>query len=187
MDVTAFRENLETTWEGSAAIGADGTTDGDTADTEEDTAGHAPAPAILNIPRIGLREEVLELGLEDDGTLEVPAEGGDVGWYSPDERAATGYPLVFTGHVDTAAGPAVFARLLELEPGDEVAVTDVGGQVLTYRVDRVADHPVDAYPTLDVFGPAPKDEIRLITCTGVFDDVRQQYEENRVVYASRSR
>jgi sortase (surface protein transpeptidase) len=188
MDVAVFQESLQKNWETSEDPQA-GTPPSDGTDTSQDTAVTGlPAfvPSVLEVPRIGVRQEVQELGLYYDGTLEVPEGANDVGWYSPQTRPDAAYPMIFTGHVDTVAGPAVFARLLDIEPGDHVTVTDTGGQVRTYRVDRVEDHPVDAYPTLDVFGPAPGDEIRLITCAGVFDDVREQYDENRVVYASRS-
>lgn len=194
MDSTAFQEGFQDTWKGSTGDATAEATAEDTVDAPGNAAAGATdvdpvsaIPALLEIPRIAVREEVFELGLDDVGALEVPDEGDDVGWYSPDAIPGGAYPTVFTGHVDTATGPAVFARLPELEPGDEVVVTDAGGRVHAYRVDRVEDQPVDAFPTREVFGPATDDEIRLLTCTGDFDVLRQQYEENRVVYASRSR
>ena len=66
-------------------------------------------------------------------------------------------------------------------------MTDAAGDIRVYRVDRMEDYPVDDFPTLEVYGPVAGDEIRLLTCNGEFDAVRQQYEENRVVYALRSR
>lgn len=186
LDTGALGENIASAWEGAdPPAGAEALppagTSGPTSDVEA-----APAPARLEIPRLGIRQQVLDVGLEDDGRLDVPERGGDIGWYSPDPRRGSPFPLVFTGHVDTPAGPAVFARLDELEPGDEVSVTDEAGTVRTYRVDRVADHPMDAYPTQEVFGAVSGDQLRLITCTGTFDDARRQYDQNRVVYASRS-
>lgn len=149
-------------------------------DTLTDTA----VPTVLEIPSIGVDQELIDLEIQDDGTLEVPANGVDIGWYSPDEDPTGGYPTVFVAHVDTPTGPAVFGRLLELAPGDEVKVSDGSGGTRVYRVDRIEDHPVDDFPTLDVYGSVDGDEIRLMTCNGEFDDVRQQYEQNRVVYAS---
>jgi sortase (surface protein transpeptidase) len=170
LDTSAFRNGLGSSWEGAA-----------------DTLAASAAPAVLEIPAIEVRRDLIGVQIQDDGTLEVPDRGEDVGWYSPDEDPEGGHPTVFVAHLDTPTGPAVFGRLLELGPGDTVHVTDAAGDVRVYRVDRLEDHPVDRFPTLEVYGPAPDDEIRLITCTGVFDVVRQQYEENRVVYASRAR
>ncbi|HRO31035.1 MULTISPECIES: class F sortase [Micrococcaceae] len=169
MDTSAFLNNVESAWKGPA-----------------DTLATPVAPAGLEIPAIGLRTGLIGVQVQDDGTLGVPDSGEDVGWYSPDEDPAGGHPTVFVAHVDTPAGPAVFGRLPELRPGHEVRVTDAGGDARVYRVDRVEDHPVDDFPTLEVYGAVAGDEIRLITCTGVFDTGRDQYLENRVVYASRS-
>ncbi|MCY1157823.1 MAG: hypothetical protein MOP51_844 [Citricoccus sp.] len=169
MDTSAFLNSVESAWKGPA-----------------DTLSAPVAPARLEIPAIEVRTGLIGVQVQDDGTLEVPDSGEDVGWYSPDENPEGGHPTVFVAHVDTPAGPAIFERLLELGPGHEVQVTDAAGDVRVYRVDRVADHPVDDFPTLDVYGAVAGDEVRLITCTGVFDTVRDQYLENRVVYASRS-
>jgi hypothetical protein len=167
MDTSAFLNGIESSWKGPA-----------------DTLTASVAPATLEISTLGVRRDLIGLQIQDDGTLEVPESGEDVGWYSPDENPSGGHPTVFVAHVDTPTGPAVFARLEELEPGHEVQVTDAAGDVRVYRVDRVADHPVDDFPTLEVYGAVAGDEIRLITCAGVFDTVRQRYLENRVVYAS---
>lgn len=153
-------------------------------EASDDTIPTSSAPAVLQIPSIQVREELIELGIQPDGTLEVPSKGDDVGWYLPDGNPEGPHPTVFAGHVDTTTGPAVFYRLQELELGDEVEVTAIDGKVRTYRVDRVDDHPVDAFPTREVFGPVNVDEIRLITCTGKFDTSLREYEDNRVVYAS---
>jgi LPXTG-site transpeptidase (sortase) family protein len=152
----------------------------------EVTLPAASVPTSLEIPAIGVRRETVGVGIEDDDTLEVPSSGEDVGWYSPDGTPDGGHPTVFVAHVDTPAGPAVFGRLAELEPGDAVEVTTAAGEVHAYRVDRVADHRVDDFPTLEVYGSVAGDEIRLLTCTGEFDGLRQRYEENRVVFASRA-
>lgn len=72
-----------------------------------------------------------------------------------------------------------------MEPGEEVTVVDADGQEHTYRVQRTADFPKDDYPTREVFGTNPEDQLRLITCTGEFDQAERSYDDNRVVFASR--
>lgn len=169
LDASAFRQGVESNWDGAP-----------------DTLSASVTPALLEIPAIGVRSDLIGLQVQDDRTLEVPDRGEDIGWYSPDSDPEGGHPTVFVAHLDTPDGPAAFWGLTELEPGDQVRVTDAAGQLRVYRVDRVADHPVDDFPTLDVYGPVTGDEIRLLTCNGEFDAVRQQYDQNRVVYASRS-
>ncbi|MET0302548.1 MAG: class F sortase, partial [Microbacteriaceae bacterium] len=89
-------------------------------------------------------------------------------------------------HVDSPSGPAVFVRLRDLVPGDAVEVTDAAGTVHRYSVVEVADYPKTAFPTARVFGAVLDDQLRLITCGGVFDRSVGSYEDNRVVYAVRA-
>jgi sortase A len=42
-------------------------------------------------------------------------------------------------------------------------------------------------PLYRIFGPAPGRHLNLITCTGIFDRARQEYESNLVVYAEAAR
>lgn len=156
------------------------TPEGSVQDADSASAEPPASPETLSIPSIDVYEEVVELELSSDGTLEDPSDWDDVGWFSPGGAS----PTVFAGHVDSPTGPAVFYRLLELEPGDQVEVTDVDGAVHTYHVDRVEDHPKDDFPTQQVYGPGSGDELRLITCTGEWDAEESRHLDNRVVFAS---
>lgn len=144
------------------------------------------APASVSIPAIGLAEPLIDLGIGADGTMEVPADFADVGWFTGGGMPGGHGPLVIAGHVDSPRGPAVFVRLRDLVPGDTVDVTDVSGTVHRYAVVEVADYPKSAFPTARVFGASREDELRLITCGGVFDRSIGHYEDNRVVYAVRA-
>ncbi|QNE45309.1 class F sortase [Frigoribacterium sp. NBH87] len=117
--------------------------------------------------------------------MEVPVDADDVGWFTGGGRPGGRGPTVVAGHVDSASGPAVFARLDELVVGDEVVLTDVDGGVARYVVSEVVDVPKAEFPTARVFGAQPTDELRLITCGGVFDRGSGHYDQNRVVFADR--
>jgi hypothetical protein len=82
----------------------------------------ASPPVRVEIPAIGVRAEVMKLGIDSDGTLEVPplSKADQTGWYERGAAPGTAGPTVIVGHVDTADGPAVFHRLGELRPGDRV-------------------------------------------------------------------
>ena len=78
-------------------------------------------PSALAINDLGIAQEVLPVGLNDDGTMEVP-DVSDIGWYL--HGATPGHPgaTVLVAHVwwgDTA-GP--FRRLGTLEPGAHIEV-----------------------------------------------------------------
>lgn len=116
--------------------------------------------------------------------MEVPTDFADVGWFTGGGRPGGIGPTVIAGHVDSASGPAVFARLSDLVVGDTVRVTDVAGTPFDYVVTRVGDYAKAHFPTAEVFGATATDELRLITCTGLFDRSVGHYEDNRVVFAS---
>jgi LPXTG-site transpeptidase (sortase) family protein len=146
----------------------------------------ALAPASVRIPAIELDEPLIDLGITAEGDMEVPEDFDDVGWFTGGGRPGGRGPTVIAAHVDSPTGPAVFLRLEELVPGDIVEVADTGGTVFSYVVTEVADYPKAAFPTSRVFGAVADDELRLITCGGVFDTAAASYVDNRVVYAERA-
>jgi len=157
-------------------------------------AAPAPVPAAppvsVNIPAIGVQSELLTLGLNPDGTLEVPAPGPDydkAAWFDGSPRPGDVGPAVVEGHVDSAAnGPSVFYRLGELAVGDRVEVTRDDGTVVAFVVYETRVVPKDDFPTLDVYGNTDGPELRLITCGGPFDSSVRSYEDNVVVFASQA-
>ena len=87
------------------------------------------------------------------------------------------------GHVDSVEGPAVFARLRELDGGEEVVVDREDGTTARFTVTGVGWYPKDDFPTEAVYGPTPRAELRLVTCGGDFDRSRGSYLDNVVVTA----
>jgi hypothetical protein len=147
----------------------------------------ASRPVRLDVPAIGVTSDLLELGLNPDGSAEVPplARDSQAGWYRDSPTPGQVGPAVILGHVDSAEyGPAVFFRLGDLRPGDEVSVARADGTTGVFRVDRVESYRKDAFPTLEVYGNTDRPELRLITCGGEFDPASRNYLSNIVVYAS---
>ncbi|KPG80238.1 class F sortase [Frigoribacterium sp. RIT-PI-h] len=145
--------------------------------------GEGVAPAAVSVPTIGLDAPLIDLGIADDGAMEVPVDADDVGWFTGGGKPGGRGPTVIAAHVDSASGPAVFARLDELVVGDRVDVTTVDGDAVSYAVTEVVDVPKAEFPTARVFGAQPTDQLRLITCGGVFDRDSGHYDQNRIVFA----
>jgi hypothetical protein len=106
-------------------------------------------PASLSIPRIGLHSDIISLGQQEDGTLEVSPEeaGSPAGWYvnspTPGERG----PSILLGHVNSLGGsPGIFARLQELVPGDDVGIERADGTTAVFRVTAVKRYDKDSFP-----------------------------------------
>ena len=104
-------------------------------------------PVRVEIPAIGVDSTLVGLGLQADGTLQVPPAGFPAGWYSgaptPGERG----PAVIVGHVDWGGHAGVFYRLHNLKPNDEIAVARADGSTAIFRVIRVEQFPKDQFPT----------------------------------------
>lgn len=145
-------------------------------------AQHA-VPVRLRIPAIGVDARVTKLGRLPDGTVDVPHSWGLVGWYDGGPRPGEPGPAVLLGHVDSRAGPAVFARLAQLKAGDAVDVLGADGRSERFRVERVHRYPKSRFPTDEVYLPTVRPELRLVTCGGAFDRVTGHYVDNVVAYA----
>ena len=145
------------------------------------------APPHLEVPAIGVSSDLLDLGLNPDGTLEVPplAEDSEAGWFHGSPTPGELGPAVLLGHVDSAEyGPGIFFDLGDLHPGDEITVTRADGTDAVFAVDQVTSYPKASFPTLEVYGNTDHAALRLITCGGQFDASTRNYLDNIVVYAS---
>jgi sortase (surface protein transpeptidase) len=144
-------------------------------------------PRTLDIPSIGVHTPVMSLGLESDGTVEVPPlkRNAPAGWYRNLATPGEAGPAVILGHVDSARdGPAIFYRLKELRPGARLSVDRVDGSRVYFTVRSVVRYPKKDFPTASVYGYQPGSELRLVTCGGSFDALRGHYRDNLVVYAA---
>ncbi|GAA1315269.1 class F sortase [Pseudonocardia xinjiangensis] len=141
-------------------------------------------PVKIQIPSLGVTSELMDLGLQADGTMEVPPGAYPAGWYTGAPSPGELGPAVIAGHVNWAGKDGVFSKLTELKPGDQVAVARQDGTTALFRVDRVAEYPKHQFPTEAVYGNIDHAGLRLITCGGDFDREAHSYEDNIVVYAS---
>jgi sortase (surface protein transpeptidase) len=144
----------------------------------------APAvPVRIDIPSIAVSAPVDPVGLNPDGSLEVPKDFGRAGYYTGRPTPGEIGAAVIEGHVDSTRRPAVFYRLRKLQGGDEVLITRADGTRPVFVVDRLEEHPKDAFPTEEVYGPTPEATLRLITCAGTFDRRTGHYRDNLIVFA----
>jgi hypothetical protein len=144
-------------------------------------------PARLEIPAIGVSTPLVRLGLLADGTMEVPRDYGVAGWFTGGPMPGQLGPAVVAGHVDSRTGPAVFYRLRDLRPGDQLRVVRADGRVVRFEVESLARYPKREFPDDEVFGATTTPALRLITCAGDFDRSQRSYRDNLVVSAIRVR
>lgn len=147
------------------------------------TVQQAARPAWLSVPAIGIRTRLVDLGLNKNGTLQVPASTAVAGWFTGSPRPGTVGSAVIAGHVDSRAGPGIFFWLRTLRPGGRVYVGRADGTMAVFTVTAVRTYAKDQFPTAAVYGSVPDAELRLITCGGVFDRSLGSYLSNVVVFA----
>ena len=144
-----------------------------------------PSPPVhLTIPAVDVSTGLEDLGVRADGTLAPPADGATAGWFAGGVQPGQPGPAVIAGHVDSRRGPAVFFRLGDLAAGDEIDVARADGTSVRFRVTGTAEYGKDAFPTEAVYGPVAGAELRLITCSGTFDEGTGHYLSNLVVFAT---
>jgi LPXTG-site transpeptidase (sortase) family protein len=140
----------------------------------------------LEIPSIGVRTDLLRLGLRENRSLEVPPDtpGAPAGWYDQSPTPGDRGPAVLLGHVNaTDGGKGVFAELRTLKAGDRISVTREDGTTAVFEFQRGEAYQKDEFPTLTVYGNTPGSEVRLITCDGYNPDTGE-FDDNYVVYAT---
>jgi sortase (surface protein transpeptidase) len=142
-----------------------------------------PKPVWLTIPAIGVKAPIINLGLNRNGTLQVPSTTTVAGWYTGSPRPGATGSAVIAGHVDSRTGPGIFFWLKNVRPGERIYVRRADGTLAVFTVTAVRIYTKSNFPTAMVYGPVPDAELRLITCGGTFDYARGSYLSNVVVYA----
>jgi hypothetical protein len=149
-------------------------------------ADRAPAavPVRIDIPRLGVAAPIDPMALDEEGAITVPPQLDRAGWYSGLEAPGEPGTAVIVGHLDSRSGPAVFARVPELDAGDEIFVELADHSTVRFVVERAEQYDKQRFPTIAVYAPADRPTLRLITCGGRFDEKHRHYDDNVVVYAS---
>jgi sortase (surface protein transpeptidase) len=159
------------------------------ADHADQDRAAAPAlppspPDRIRIPSIHVDAPLMGLGLTPTGSLDVPPAGEKnlAGWYEAGTTPGATGTAVVAGHVDNAAGPAVFYDLGALKKGSTIEVHRRDGSTAVFTVYGVEVFEDDNFPDDKVYGAAHRPELRVITCGGGYSR-RTGYEGNVVVFA----
>jgi hypothetical protein len=144
-------------------------------------------PVTVDIPAIDVHSQLLRLGLNPDGTIQVPSlttAADEAAWYEYSATPGEIGTSVIEGHVDSYQGPAVFFRLGALRPGDHIDVRLANGVTAVFRVTGVREYLKDKFPDQLIYGDTHYAALRLITCGGAFDSATGHYLSSTVVFAS---
>ncbi len=151
-----------------------------------DRDAEQPDPVRLEIDSIDVNSKIMNLGLADDRTIEVPpfSKADRAGWYDRSPTPGEDGPSIVVGHIDAPSGPAVFYRLAELDRGDRIRIHRSDGSTAVFAVRTVETVSKDHFPTRKVYGNLDYPGLRLITCGGVYDRSAGGYQSNTIAYAA---
>ncbi len=147
-------------------------------------------PVRLRIPKLGIDAAVEQVRTDKSGRMDVPRDYHDVAWYSPGVEPGQKGDAVIAGHLDWMVGgqlgPAVFARLASLAPGDDLEIVGgFGNTILRFSVVDSEAIGFDADPAkYGIFATDGTPRITLITCAGVFSQQIHQYQKRQIVTAN---
>ena len=130
----------------------------------------AARPVHLSIPGIGVDTRLVRLGLNADGTVEVPSVPATAGWFRLGTVPGRRGSAVILGHVDSVDGPAVFAGLPTLHSADRVQVAMSDDALVTFEVIAVETYANADFPARRVYaGSRRVRALNLVTCGGEYD------------------
>lgn len=155
------------------------------AQAESAESTRSSPPVAISIPAIGVeRAEVVDVGLDDRGAVDIPDDVMQVGWYRGGPRPGEPGNAFFTSHVDSRTqGPGVLFDLRRTEPGDVVEVEHADGTVTRWEVVQRERVDKGAYPLERVFRFDGRPGLVIDTCGGRFDAASGSYESIDIVTA----
>ena len=131
-----------------------------------------------------INAKVQEVGAEEDGTLSVPSNWQDAGWYTNSAKSGEIGNVIIDGHYDTNTGsPGAFWNLKNLKVNDKVFVVDEIGKEYIYKVTTSYYVDVKDPDRSEVFGDSKVPTVTLITCGGVWLPGMSTYSKRLVVKA----
>jgi len=142
-----------------------------------------PRPIALDIDSIDVTPfPVREVGLQDNGQLEVPDET-EIGWYRYGATAGRPGATVLAAHVNWRGSQGPFSRLGAVDPGDRVEVALSDGTTRSYEVVERTMYGKLELPRERIWRNTGPETLVLITCGGEFNPELRSFKQNIVVYA----
>ena len=138
-------------------------------------------PVRIVIPSLKVDAKVVQVGLDKNGAMQIPAVG-IVGWYGLGPAPGASGPCVVVSHVSYGGKKGAFYYLKNLKAGDEVLIYDQSGDVATFQVDSTETILKSDLPKDKIWNNTKESVIRLVTCGGAYNPTTKHYLSNVIVY-----
>jgi hypothetical protein len=141
-------------------------------------------PTKLYITDLTVQAAIEQVTIATDGSMAVPKDPMNAGWYATGTRPGAIGSAVIDGHVNWWGGKAgVFKNLHTIKPGTKIMVTDDTGAIISFIVIKTTKYDAAADAT-DIFTSTDGlAHLNLITCTGTWNTALHQYNDRLVVFA----
>ena len=140
-------------------------------------------PAQLLIPLLDVHRAVEMVGVDEFGTLQLPANSWNAAWYRWGPVPGAPGDAVIEGHAGYPKHPMIFGKLAPLHPGDRIVVVLADGSRQLFIVASMRTVPAGSAPAgLGTFSGRPR--LTLVTCTGHFDKKNYWYSDRLLLEAT---
>ena len=140
-------------------------------------------PAQLLIPALDVHRAVEMVGVDEFGTLKLPVNAWNAGWYRWGPVPGAPGDAVIEGHAGYPKQPMIFGKLATLHPGDKIVVVLADGSRQLFIVASMRSVPAGSAPAgLGSFSGKPR--LTLVTCTGHFDKKNYWYSDRLLLEAT---
>jgi sortase family protein len=144
--------------------------------------GPVSPPVQLLIPLLDVHRAVEKVGVDQSGTLELPVNAWNAGWYEWGPVPGARGDAVIEGHAGSPRHPMIFGKLATLRPGDRIIVVHADGTRRLFLVVSMRSVPAGSAPS-GMAEPSGPPRLTLVTCTGHFDKKSYWYSERLLVEA----
>ncbi len=173
---------------GSSRPGPMSMTGGPTSTATRQVTKKGMPPVAIQIDKAAVDAPVEKIDIVN-GVMQNPTGPWVVSWYQELAGLGSGSNVVMAGHVDYwDVGPAVFANLGSLTPGDMIRVAGEDNKTYTYKVDYLKTYDLAGLTEqtiqTEIVGPTKQESLTLITCGGEFDYAAGEYLSRMVVRAT---
>lgn len=144
----------------------------------------ADQPRLIRLPFIEAEGYVQQVGIDQTGAIAVPSNIHFAGWYVHGAKPGEEGLSIIDGHVGGRYNTGIFARIGELVPGVtfQIQMGDLSWH--EFRVLEVTEYSTEnATDALFTRTETVESELKLITCSGMFDGRNQTYDKRTIVTA----
>jgi sortase (surface protein transpeptidase) len=145
-----------------------------------------PAPARLRVPSINVDSPLALLDRNPDGTIQLPPDQRQAGWYRRGVAPGDIGIAVIMGDVGSPPTTGIFSRLSSIRVGDTIRIERADRSELLFVAQRSLAISPSAFPSAEVYRGGGGPELRLFTCGGTAAPGGSPTTSDVVVFATLS-